>query len=322
MSSPRPGEAGTFGAAVRLALRPEAPFDFAATAYSHGWVVLAPNEWEGETETVRRVHRLEGGTVVLLEMRASPETDGGGESGPGVEVTVRAPEALGPTERKEIRAAVTRMFRLDEELSEFYALCEERGGRWERVPRGLGRLLRSPTLFEDVVKTILTTNVQWGGTKRMARELVRAYGDPYPEDPDRRAFPAPEAIAADSPEAFGAAVGLGYRAPYVHEVAARVASGELDLEGLAESDLPTTELKRELLAIKGVGPYAAATLLMLVGRYDELAVDSVFREFVSERYFGGERPGDAEARAVYEPWGRWKYLAYWFDLWAGLEESL
>ena len=127
---------------------------------------------------------------------------------------------------------------------------------------------------------------------------------------------------APNPGDFGETVNLGYRAPYVHELATRVSSGALELEALAEADLPTPELEKELLTIKGVGPYAAATLLMLVGRYDELAVDSVFREFVSERYFGGDRPTDAEARAVYEPWGRWRYLAYWFDLWAGLDERL
>lgn len=270
---------------------------------------------------MRRVHRLGSGRVALLEMRAAGDGTGREPDG-GVEVAVRADGPLSAAERREVRAAVARMFRLDEDLSEFYALCSARGGRWARVTRGLGRLLRSPTLFEDVVKTILTTNVQWGGTKRMAAELVRAYGAPYPDDPDRKAFPVAEAIAADSPDAFADAVNLGYRAPYVHELSARVASGALDLESLAEADLPTADLKRELLSIRGVGPYAAATLLMLAGRYDELAVDSVFREFVSERYFAGKRPGEAEARALYDSWGRWKYLAYWFDLWAGPEERL
>jgi hypothetical protein len=76
------------------------------------------------------------------------------------------------------------------------------------------------------------------------------------------------------------------------------------------------------LAIKGVGSYAAATLLMLLGRYDELAMDTVFRRFVSEKYFDGEQPSDADAQTIYADWGRWKYLAYWFDIWEGLEESL
>jgi hypothetical protein len=38
------------------------------------------------------------------------------------------------------------------------------------------------------------------------------------------------------------------------------------------------------------------------------------RAFVSRKYFEGHPPTDAQIRAIYEPWGRWQYLAYWFDL--------
>ena len=99
-------------------------------------------------------------------------------------------------------------------------------------------------------------------------------------------------------------------------------TGELDLEALATSDLPTSELRKQLLAIKGVGPYAAATMLMLLGRYDEIGVDTVFRDFVGRKYFDGNKPEDSEALAIYADWGRWKYLAYWFDIWQGLDETL
>ena len=61
------------------------------------------------------------------------------------------------------------MLRLDEDFAEFHALCKSRGGVWQNINRGVGRLLRSPTVFEDLVKVICTTNVQWGGTKRMVR---------------------------------------------------------------------------------------------------------------------------------------------------------
>jgi 3-methyladenine DNA glycosylase/8-oxoguanine DNA glycosylase len=99
------------------------------------------------------------------------------------------------------------------------------------------------------------------------------------------------------------------------ELARRVVSGALDLEGLLHSDRPTAEVRKELLGIKGVGPYAAATLLMLIGRYDEIGYDTVFRDFVSKRYFNGERPPPKEMMAVYDDWGKWRYLAYWLDVW-------
>lgn len=304
-------------ATTRFTLEASGPFDFTGTAYSHGWVVLAPQRWDADAEVLGRVHRLRSDHVVRLELASA------GAGGPeAVEVRIEHAGRLGDAARREIAADVTRMLRLDEDLSPFYELCRRRGEPWTRVTAGLGRLLRSPTVFEDVVKTLCTTNIQWGGTRRMVQGLVQGFGDPWPDEPSLRAFPTPAALAAASEEELRERAALGYRAPYVGELARRVAGGDLDLEALASSGLPTDRLRAELLAIKGVGSYAAATLLMLLGRYDELAVDSVFRSFVADRYFGGERPSDQEARAVYEGWGAWKYLAYWFDLWEGTDEDV
>ena len=217
------------------------------------------------------------------------------------------------------------MLRLDEDLGPFHARCVSAGDRWSAASHGLGRLLRSPTVFEDLVKTICTTNVQWGGTRAMVRQLVASLGEPGPlsgGDGGRpNAFPTPGRIAAAGDRDLAAAR-LGYRAPYVRELAERVMAGELDVEALDHDPRSTEEVRKILLGIKGIGPYAAATMLMLLGRYDHLAIDTVYRAFVSERYFGGERPADVDAAAVYEDWGRWKYLGYWFDLWQGADEEL
>jgi 3-methyladenine DNA glycosylase/8-oxoguanine DNA glycosylase len=300
---------------TQLTIKAPAPFDFEGTAYSHGWSVLAPNAWEKERQALRRVHRLGSGAVVLLDIQ-----DASSAGDPEMHVVVHHGEDLDSALETQIRGDVARMFRIEEDLSEFYELCGLRGGQWVRLTGGLGRLLRSPTLFEDVVKTILTTNIQWGGTKRMVNELIAAYGESYTGDETLRAFPTPESIAAVPETSFAASVRLGYRGPYIYNLARQVVSGELQLEALAESDLPTPELKKELLAIKGVGPYAAATLLMLLGRYDELAVDTEFRKFVSEKYFEGQWPGEQQAMAVYEDWGCWKYLAFWFDIYESAGE--
>ncbi len=328
--SGRRRESTTGTTQTTLTTSPPIPFDFAGTAYSNGWAVLAPNRWDSDHYILRRTERLGPGRVVYLSV-----TGDGSVHRPRVRIEVTHEGDLQASERVAVRRAVRRMFRLDEDLAPFHALCRTAGSRWEPASRGLGRLLRSPTLFEDAVKTICTTNVQWGGTKAMVRRLVENLGEPGPlarstvetemrisipgQDPN--AFPTPEAIAAASGNTLVAAR-LGYRAPFIRELAERVASGELDLEELRRPELATEDVKRRFLAIKGVGAYAAATLLMLVGRYDHLAVDSVYRAFVTERYFGGERPQDREAERVYDAWGEWKYLGFWYDLWQGPEEDL
>jgi 3-methyladenine DNA glycosylase/8-oxoguanine DNA glycosylase len=296
---------------TRLTLHPSPPVHFGYSAYSHGWAILAPTSWDAERQVLGRVERLASGQVAALAITGDDE---GAATAIHIDVTHARP--LSGAESEEIRHKVAHMFRLDEDFIEFYALCDARGGAWAVAGVGFGRLLRSPTLFEDVVKTIATTNTQWGGTKRMVAALVNALGEPLPGDASRRAFPTPEAMAAAPPETFTEVARFGYRGPYVAELARRIASGELDLEALLHDDRPTAEVKRELLALKGVGPYAAATLLMLIGRYDEIGYDTVFRDFVSARYFDGRRPPPAEMLAVYDDWGKWRYLAYWLELWS------
>lgn len=305
----------------RLSTAAPVPFDFEGTIGSHGWAVLEPNRWRPEDAVFSRSERIAAGRVVHLTI-----TSGGSWDRPRVRVTVDHGGTLSRTEASTVRRSVRRMLRLDEDLAPFHDLCRQAGGRWLAACDGRGRLLRSPSLFEDAVKTICTTNVQWGGTKGMVRRLVASLGEPgplsMPADPKLpNAFPTPESIAASDGATLDS-VRLGYRAPYIRELAERVATGELDLDSLGHASAPTEEVRRELLAIKGIGSYGAATLLMLMGRYDYLAIDSVYRSFVQRRYFGGRAVPDAEAADVYSDWGRWKYLGFWFDLWQGVEDGV
>ncbi len=304
-----------------LRLTPRAPFDFAGTAVSHGWIVLAPNAWDREHDTMTRTERLASGRVVLLRISGEGST-----RKPGIRLEVTHRGRLARRDAQEIEARVRRMFRLEEDLRGFYSACRKRGGAWKKATAGWGRLLRSPGVFEDVVKIVCTTNVQWGGTRKMVEGLVDAFGEPCDQSAEvgyaKRAFPRPDAIAATDGDDFAARVRMGYRAPYIHELATRVAEGELDLEALNDPDIPTPVLKKRLLDIKGVGNYAAASLLMLLGRYDDLPMDTVCREFVKKKYLGGRTPSDSQIQDIYEEWGEWRFLAYWFDLWQGFDGEL
>jgi 3-methyladenine DNA glycosylase/8-oxoguanine DNA glycosylase len=252
-----------------------------------------------------RVERLSRGRVVELRMR---------DSGPGV--SVDGVDGLTEVERQEVADKARWMLQLDLDLGPFYALARDEPHLAHLEGSARGRILRSPTLFEDVVKTILTTNVQWSGTIRMVKALVSGFGDPLPAEPARHAFPTPERLAATDEEALRSA-GLGYRAPYVLELARSITEGDLDLEGLRGAELSTPELRKRLLAIKGVGDYAAANLLILLGHFDFLPVDSWAMTMVSREWHGGEPVGRAEVEAAFEGWGEWKGLAFWFWDWTG-----
>lgn len=274
-------------------------FRFRTTLLSHGWAGLAPFETDEARTTLGRVERLEDGTVVRLAVR-------GGED-EGLEVDAEEPDGP-PTaaHRDELARRLHRIFHLDLDLAPFYERLrgEERYAWVERS--GAGRLLRCPTVWEDLAKTLMTTNTTWGGTRGMVRRIC--------ELGEGGAFPGPERIAALGPEELAGRIRAGYRAPYLHELATALAEGRLDVESWAASDLPSDELYREVRALKGFGPYAAGTVLKLLGRYDQLALDSAARTMYSQRYKKGAQPTDREIEAHYAPYEEWQGLVLWMDL--------
>jgi 3-methyladenine DNA glycosylase/8-oxoguanine DNA glycosylase len=277
-------------------------FDLAGVATSHGWYALAPYRWEVETNVLHRVEAFPSGAVAHLRVSQAD-----------LHLVVTSSEQLSDCDRGELERRLRWCLRLNEDLSEFHALCASDPALCAAVQPSRGRLLRCPTLFEDVVKVVLTTNTTWAQTKAMAARLVGTLGSPVPSDPSLRAFPSPGAVAEAGETVFAEQIRLGYRNGSVLRIAREVDEGRLDLESWRDSDLPTLELRKRLLALPGVGPYATATLLMILGRYDELAIDTELRSHVSRKYFAGGAVTEKQMRAVYEHWGRWRYLAYWFD---------
>lgn len=287
---------------MQFILSARQPFNLAAVIRSHGWAQLAP--FRRADDALTCVYRFGTGRVDKMRITEAP----GG-------VRVEFDAALTEAEQREAATAVTSMLGLDEDFTRFYTLARSVPKLAKVEARAQGRILRSPTLFEDTVKTILTTNTVWAGTIRMVEALVSQFGDPLPSNPSCHAFPTPQRIAETDAETLRKVTRLGYRAPFVLGLAQRVASGDVDLDGLRHADLPTLELRKRLMALKGVGAYAAANLLMLLGRYDFLTVDSWAMKMVSHEWHGGAPVGPKEVEAAFEHWGEWKGLAYWFWDW-------
>ncbi len=284
------------------------PFIFHNTVRSHGWSQLAPFEYSEENGVLGYVLRLRTDKVIQLHIREAPG---------GIQVET---EDLTKTEGQEVAQAVSWMIGLDMDFSAFYAAAASEPKLAHVVEKAYGRVLRSSTFFDDVIKTILTTNTLWGATKRMNLNLIASFGDTLPGT-DKKAFPTPASIAAGSPEILKEKVRVGYRAPSIYELAVRVDSGELDLESFKTSTLPTPELRAELLKIRGVGPYAAANLLMILGRSDFIPVDSWALKLVSYEWYAGEPVTPKQVGAHFEGWGEFKGLAYWFWDWKYMHEN-
>ena len=288
---------------MQLNLPARAPFRFLSVVHSHGWVQLAPFAFDETTATLSYTDRLSNGRVLTYQIT---------EHENGITLTTGK---LTKKEQDEVTQRITWMLGLDLDFSDFYAASKREPKLLQAEKLVRGRMLRSPTLFEDVLKTILTTNTLWSATIRMNLNLIREFRPAPDGETEPRPFPSPAEIAASNPEVLKEAVRVGYRAESIHELAVRVASGELDIESLKISKLPTLELRKELLKIKGVGPYAAANLLLILGRGDFIPVDSWALKLVSHEWYDGEPVTPKQVEEHFEKWGQFKGLAYWFWDW-------
>lgn len=291
------------------------PFDLELVVRSHGWYDLPPWSWDPARRVLSRPLLLEGGRVARAEVAERAEAGGGLAIRLAVEGRLDSRLAAGA--RRQLRAALG----LDEDLAPLWRLIRdleperERRGlpdlRWAAA-RGAGRLLRSPTVFEDLVKMLCTTNCSWALTRAMARNLVDRLGAPAPLG--GRAFPTPEAMAARPERFYREAIRAGYRAPWMRRIARDVARGRLDVEGWRDPSLPTEELARRIRALPGFGPYATEGLLRLLGRHGHLALDSWIRPKLRRLRGLRRQPSDRTIARWYAPYGEWAGLAMWLEV--------
>jgi 3-methyladenine DNA glycosylase/8-oxoguanine DNA glycosylase len=224
-------------------------------------------------------------------------------------------ETSGPPAPAALAAAasvVSDVLAFDEDLASFYQMTDgdPRLG-WVRAA-GAGRLLRAPTVFEDLTKLICTTNCAWSATRRMVGALVDQLGESGPNG--ARAFPTPARMAREPESFYREVVRAGYRARALRELAAHAAREPEALERLRRVDWPSAHLRRALLALHGVGPYAAEQMLRLLGRYDFLALDS-WCVATFARMNGSRRPPARRTiERAYARFGDYRGLAMWLDL--------
>ena len=284
------------------------PVDLLRTITSHGLASLPPIELDEDAATLTTTLPVPAGRPRTV--RVSPGSKGHAR----IKVMGRPP---GRKAAEALVDSVRHVLHMDEDLSEFYALAlADPDLAW--VAGGAGRMIRSPTVFEEVVRIVCTTNCSWALTTRMITALVERLGEPAPGAPADgwrgRTFPTAEAMARATPTFYRDVVRAGYRGPYLRALARSVASGALDLEVLAAAspeELSDDEMEIRLLALPGVGPYAAAHVMLLLGRYSRLILDSWTRPKYA-RLIGRKKPvSDATILRRFRPYGRYAGLAFW-----------
>ena len=299
------------------------PQDFvlARDVCSYGYFVLAPNFWDPRTKSLMRVLSLRDGTtndpvLVAIRQRAKGK------------LAITISHSLEPSQREVVRAQVSRMLRLDESaqrVAEFH----------QRDPRfaasGRGRIFRSPTLFEDVVKTVTSCNVQWPGTIQMNRRLCEVVGSAVviagrgPAATRAFAFPTPKQLARTRPGTLRSRCRVGYRDVRLVELARLFtlapSKGGVDQAWLEDPATPDDAMFKYLVKLPGVGPYAAANIMQLLGRYARQPLDTESARHGKHvlGFKGSAAKLAKQVREHFAPFGEDAFRSYWFELWTQYE---
>jgi N-glycosylase/DNA lyase len=293
-------------------------FRLATVALSHAASGLGPSCFDVRAGAWHRV---------LTTPRAGPLT-----------VTVREPErdeshlavSWGRTPGEEsdlaaVRSQLRRALVLDEDISGLYATVADEPGLTWIAAGGHGRLLRSPTVWEDLVRTLAATNASLSRTRAMLADLTDLYGERGPAG--ERAFPEPSAVARavadDGPETLRDQAGWGYRAGPLALLAQRVDAGTLDVEswrasspppGGSDTQLDDDGVAAAIRALPGFGPVSADSMLGLLGRARGLALDTWARARVGDLAGLGGPADDRAVRNRYARFGRWAGTVCWLEI--------
>lgn len=162
--------------------------------------------------------------------------------------------------------------------------------------------------FEVAIRTVMGQQVSVAGATTVTGRLVREYGAPVETDHAglTHAFPAPEVLAEGGLTGLGL---TGARIATIKRLSQAVSDGEVKLDRSASAE----ELSRELLVLKGIGPWTASYISMRVPRDPDCFLGGDLGVKKAFATLGGT--GDLETWS--ERWRPWRSYAV-MHLWASL----
>lgn len=296
--------------AMRLTLRAPADYRLSRDVCSYGYFLLAPNRWDPAARTFTTSIDL-GDAGAVTAVVSQPGRDGG-------RVGVRVDRRLKVAALDVLKARLVRMLRLDESaatLAEFHALDPR------FADTGRGRLMRSPTFFEDVIKTVTSCNVAWPSTITMNARLCSEYGGETASG--LHAFPAPERLARVRPAGLRTRARVGYRDARIIELSRMFVRGDIDPAWFENPKTTDDDVHDALIELPGIGPYAAANIMQLLGRYSRLPLDTESVRHGRDVLGFRGTPAQIMKRVHrhFEPFGAHRFRSYWFEVWAFYERK-
>lgn len=247
-----------------VTITPTPPYDFDLTA---GYATYFRGQYGAEIYREGIFRRLLDcrGQLCLVGVRSLGRVDS-----PLLEVEIETTGTmLDESLISEVKRQVAWILGTDQELRPFYSMAmnDSALGPLAVGLRGL-HVPHTASVYEALVLAILGQQISSHVARMVRTLLVETYG-PSAEvsGVTYYSFPRPEAIVAAGVGGLRVIKFSARKCEYIVDIAARVASGELDLEGLHhQSD---EDVVHTLVGIRGVGLWTAQWLLIrALGRTD------------------------------------------------------
>ena len=294
-----------------LKLDTPSDFDLARDVCSYGYFVLMPNYWDVSRQTLSRVLEfIDKPSACVIDQPRLEQGDG--------RLRVRFDRKLELAEQSQARVQITRMLNLDLDAKAMRAFHKV-DPRWKKS--GKGRLFRSPTLFEDVIKTVTSCNVTWPSTVNMNRRLCEVCGRKTVSG--AYSFPSAKKLARTRLGTLRGRCRVGYRDQRIIDLAKLFVKGHIDEAWLTDSSVSDEDVFKFLITLPGIGPYAGGNIMQLLGRFSRLAIDTeTIRHGKSALGMSGTDAQITKAlHAHYEPFGEHKFRSFWFEIWQHYEKK-
>lgn len=148
---------------------------------------------------------------------------------------------------------------------------------------GSGIRILKQDIWETIVSFIISANNNIPRIKKIIETLCHMYGEEIVFDGDiYYAFPSPKRLALLLQEDL-APLRAGYRDKYILDAAAKVASGEVDINSLYS--MSDEDARKTLMKIKGVGRKVADCILLFsLGRFSVFPADVWIKRILNNIY--------------------------------------
>ena len=276
---------------------PEPPYDFDETA---GFAMYGRGRYAADSLADGVFSRgLEiNGKRVALSVRSSGEIEK-----PRLEVRLSG-EELNVEEQSSAVGTAARLVGAQGGLCSFYESVGDDDPMAEFTLRfrGLG-IPQAASPFEGLVLSILGQQISNEVARVLRDLLVDTLGEAMAVDgKEYHLFPSAAAIAGAGTDALRGIKLSARKAEYISDIASSVASGDLDLDALAE--LPDASITKELVKLRGVGPWTAHWLLIRAyGRPDGFPDgDLAVQRSLGALYNGGRRLSAQESGDLSTRW--------------------